>query len=707
MPATTHFLMKKFIPLILLAGSIVLGSCQHKEKSAEKAPAPIIEKPQLKLESDIMTPEVLWSFGRITEVEISPDQSTLLFGITYYSKEQNKGNRELYTIGVDGMNMKRVTETPFSEYSALWRPDGKKIGFLSAESGSMQLWDMNPDGSGRKKISDVEGDGITGFSYSPDGKKVLYTNEVATDKTVKDIYPDLPLSSGRIMNDLMYRHWDTWVDTYSHIFIAGHDGEKLSDPVDIMKDEPYESPLKPFGGMEQIAWSPDSKVVAYTCRKKKGKEYTLSTNSDIYLYDLATGMTTNLTEGMMGYDVAPTFSPDGKKIAWQSMERDGYESDKNRLFVYDAETGLKTDFTKDFDQNAEQLSWSTDGKSIWFISDWHATDEIYMLDLAGGKITKITEGIHDYKTVRQAGNVLVTTRVSMSKPAEIYSVDPATGKDTEISFVNKDILDQLTFGRVEKRWIKTTDNKDMHTWVIYPPHFDSLKKYPALLYCEGGPQSTVSQFWSYRWNFQMMVAGGYIVVAPNRRGLPGFGKEWNEQISGDYGGQNMKDYLSAIDAVCKEPYIDRDRLGCVGASYGGFSVFWLAGNHNKRFRAFIAHDGMFNLESQYLETEEMWFVNWDLGGPFWDKNNKIAQRSYQNSPHRFVQNWDAPILVIHSELDYRIAVTQGMQAFNAAVLRGIPAEFLYFPNENHWVLKPQNGILWQRTFRSWLDRWLK
>jgi dipeptidyl aminopeptidase/acylaminoacyl peptidase len=699
--------MKKFIPLILLAGSIVLGSCQHKEKSAEKAPAPIIEKPQLKLESDIMTPEVLWSFGRITEVEISPDQSTLLFGITYYSKEQNKGNRELYTIGVDGMNMKRVTETPFSEYSALWRPDGKKIGFLSAESGSMQLWEMNPDGSGRKKISDVEGDGITGFSYSPDGKKVLYTNEVATDKTVKDIYPDLPLSSGRIMNDLMYRHWDTWVDTYSHIFIAGHDGEKLSDPVDIMKDEPYESPLKPFGGMEQIAWSPDSKVVAYTCRKKKGKEYTLSTNSDIYLYDLATGMTTNLTEGMMGYDVAPTFSPDGKKIAWQSMERDGYESDKNRLFVYDAETGLKTDFTKDFDQNAEQLSWSTDGKSIWFISDWHATDEIYMLDLAGGKITKITEGIHDYKTVRQAGNVLVTTRVSMSKPAEIYSVDPATGKDTEISFVNKDILDQLTFGRVEKRWIKTTDNKDMHTWVIYPPHFDSLKKYPALLYCEGGPQSTVSQFWSYRWNFQMMVAGGYIVVAPNRRGLPGFGMEWNEEISGDYGGQNMKDYLSAIDAVCKEPYIDRDRLGCVGASYGGFSVFWLAGNHNKRFRAFIAHDGMFNLESQYLETEEMWFVNWDLGGPFWDKNNKIAQRSYQNSPHRFVQNWDAPILVIHSELDYRIAVTQGMQAFNAAVLRGIPAEFLYFPNENHWVLKPQNGILWQRTFRSWLDRWLK
>ncbi|HTX87546.1 MAG TPA: S9 family peptidase [Bacteroidales bacterium] len=699
--------MKKFIPFILMAGIIVMFSCTPKERSAEQAQAPIIEKPQLKLQSDIMTPEVLWSFGRISEVVVSPDQTTLLFGITYYSKEQNKGNRELYTLGVDGKNLKQITNTPFSEYGALWRPDGKKIGFMSPESGSMQLWEMNPDGSGRVKISEVADDGITGFSYSPDGKKVLYTAEVKIDKTVKDLYPDLPLSSGRVMNDIMYRHWDTWVDTYSHVFIADYDGVKLTHPVDILKDEPYESPLKPFGGMEQITWSPDSKTVAYTCRKKKGKEYSLSTNSDIYLYDIASGKTSNLTEGMMGYDVAPAYSPDGKKIAWQSMEHDGYESDKNRLFVWDSEKGTKTDYTKNFDQNADLISWSNDGKSIWFISDWHATDEIYRLDLADGKITKITDGIHDYQTVQQAGNLLIATRVSMSKPVEIYSVDPATGKDTEISFVNKDLLDQLAFGKVSKRWIKTTDNKEMLTWIIYPPHFDSTKKYPTLLYCEGGPQSTVSQFWSYRWNFQMMVAGDYIVVAPNRRGLPGFGQAWNEEISGDYGGQNMKDYLSAIDEMCKEPYVNKDKLGCIGASYGAFSVYWLAGNHHKRFKAFIAHDGMFNLEAQYLETEEMWFANWDLGGPFWDKNNKIAQRSYANSPHRFVQNWDTPILVIHSELDYRIPVTQGMQAFNAAILRGIPAEFLYFPNENHWVLKPQNGILWQRTFRSWLDRWLK
>ena len=697
--------MKKLLSLLLLASAFTFFGCNNKEKKEAKNEAPLIEKKEMKLTSDIMTPEVLWSFGRVSEPVVSPDKKTILYGITYYDIPQNKGNRELYSIGIDGKDMKRLTTTRFSEVNALWRPDGKKIGFLCSASGSMQLWEMDPDGSNRNQVSDIEG-GITGFLYSPDGKKILYTREVSLDKTVKDIYPDLPLSSGRIMTDLMYRHWDSWMDTYGHIFIADFDGKKFSNDLDIMKDQPYESPLKPFGGMEQITWSPDSKVIAYTCREKKGKEYSISTNSDIYLYDISSKVKTNITEGMMGYDVAPCYSPDGKKIAWQSMERDGYESDKNRLFIYDFDTKLKTDFTKNFDQNAESLSWSDDGKSIFFISDWHATDEIYRLDIYG-KITKLTDGIHNYTGVSVSGSTLIATRMSMSMPVEIYSVDPQNGKDTQITFTNKDLLDQLAKAPIKQRWIKTTDNKEMLTWVIYPPHFDSAKSYPTILYCEGGPQSTVSQFWSYRWNFQMMAANGYIIVAPNRRGLPGFGKDWNEEISGDYGGQNMKDYLSAIDALCKEPCVNKDKLGCIGASYGGFSVYWLAGNHNKRFKAFIAHDGMFNLESQYLETEEMWFANWDLGGPFWDKNNKIAQRSYANSPHRFVQNWDTPILVIHSELDYRIPVTQGMQAFNAAILKGIPAEFLFFPDENHWVLKPQNGILWQRTFKSWLDKWLK
>jgi dipeptidyl aminopeptidase/acylaminoacyl peptidase len=698
--------MKKNSLLLLLALVVIISSCCENGKKEDKTAAPIIEKKDLKLTSDIMTPEVLWSFGRVSGPALSPDKKTILFGVTYYDLDQNKGNRELYTISTDGKDLKRITTTKSSEYSAQWNPNGKKIGFLSGESGSMQFWEMDPDGSGRTQISKADPE-LTDFSYSPDGKKIVYTAEVPKEKVEKALYEGLPLTTGKIITDLMYRHWDSWVESYSHVFIADLDGNKLSNEMDIMKGEPYECPLKPFGGMEQVCWSPDSKIIAYTCRKKTGKEYAISTNSDIYLYDIATKQTSNLSEGMMGYDVAPLFSPDGKKIAWQSMERDGYESDKNRLFIYDFESKLKKDYSAGFDQNVESPAWTEDGSSILFISDWHATDEIYSLAIGDGKIAKITQGVHNYTGVIPAGDKVIATRVSMSMPAEIYSVDLKTGKDTQLTFTNKDLLDQLEYGRVEERWIKTTDNKDMLTWIIYPPHFDPAKKYPAILYCEGGPQSTVSQFWSFRWNFQMMAANGYIVVAPNRRGLPGFGQAWNEQISGDYGGQNMKDYLSAIDAMCKEPFINKDKLGCVGASYGGFSVYWLAGNHNKRFKAFIAHDGMFNLESQYLETEEMWFVNWDLGGPFWDKNNKVAQKSYANSPHRFVQNWDTPILVVHSELDYRIAVTQGMQAFNAAILHGVPAEFLYFPDENHWVLKPQNGVLWQRTFKAWLDKWLK
>jgi len=666
----------------------------------------LITKKNMKLSSNILTPEVLWSFGRIGESVVSPDKTTVLFGVTYYDIQQNKGNCDLYTVGIDGKNLKQITSTPGSEYNATWRPDGKKIGFLSAQSGEMQLYEINPDGTDVKQISYING-GIDGFKYSPDMSKILYIQEVKVDKNTQDIYPDLPKASGRIMDDLMYRHWDQFVDTYTHIFVADYNENKITDGTDIMPGEPWESPLKPFGGLEQVNFSPDSKTIAYTCRKLKGKEYALSTNSDIYLYAIATKKTTNLTEGMMGYDISPVYSPDGSKIAWESMEHNGYESDKSRLFVHDFTTGTKTDYSRDFDQNSNGLTWSDDGKSIYFISDIHATDEIYRLDLKNGKITRITDGIHNYLNVIVAGKMLIAQRQSISSPTEIYAVNPKDGKETQITFVNKDLLDQLKFGNVEKRWIKTSDNKEMLTWIIYPPNFNPNKKYPTLLYCEGGPQSTVSQFWSYRWNFQMMAANDYIIVAPNRRGLPGFGTAWNEQISGDYGGQNMQDYLSAIDSMKKEPFVNADKLGCVGASYGGFSVYWLAGNHNKRFKAFIAHDGMFNLESQYTETEEMWFVNWDLGGPFWDKNNATAQRSYANSPHKFVQNWDTPILVIHGEKDYRIPATQGMSAFDAAVLRGVPAKMLYFPDENHWVLKPQNGILWQRTFFGWLDKWLK
>jgi len=698
--------MKNIASFVSVLALLALAACTPSEKSPVKEEQPVIGKKDLKLTSDLMTPEVLWSFGRVGEVAVSPDNATLLFNVGYYDIPLNKGNRDLYTMAADGSNFRQVTKTSFSENNPLWHPGGKRIGYLSAESGSMQIWEADADGNNKKQVSAYEGD-ITGFKYSPDGKKVLFIAEVKVDPTVKDLYPDLDKTSGRLMNDLMYRHWDSWVDTYSHLFVADYDGSKLTNISDLLEGESFETPLKPFGGMEQINWSPAGDAIAYTSKKLKGKAYAQSTNSDIYLYDLATKQTTNLSEGMMGFDISPVFSPDGRKLAWESMERDGYESDKNRLFVYDFATKERKEYTTTFDQDVHGLAWSADGKNIYFTSGWHGTEEIYRLDVEGEVITKITAGIHDYLSVMPAGDRLIGLKQSMAMPTEIFAVNPTDGKETQLTFVNKDLLGQLTMAQARQRWIKTTDNKDMLTWVIYPPHFDSTRTYPALLYCQGGPQSMVGQFWSYRWNFQMMAANGYIVVAPNRRGVPGFGQAWNEQISGDYGGQNMKDYLSAIDEVAKEPYVNKDRLGAVGASYGGFSVLWLAGNHNKRFKAFIAHDGMFNFESQYLETEEMWFEDWDIGGPFWDKNNAVAQRSYANSPHRFVQNWDTPILIIHSELDYRISYTQGMSAYNAAVLRGIPAQFLFFPDENHWVLKPQNGVLWQRTFFAWLDKYLK
>ena len=694
--------MKKLIySLILLA--IFFSSCQQNGVKDEK----IIGKKTLKLTSDLMTPEVLWSYGRLGDAQVSPDGKTVLYGVSYYSIPENKSNRELFTIGIDGKNKKQLTTTACSEYSAIWRPDGKKILYLSPASGSMQIWEMNPDGSSKNQVSNVDGD-ITNILFSPTQKKLLFTKDVKIDKQVVDIYPDLPKSDGKVITDLMYRHWDTWEDgKYSHIFIADYTEGSINNAVDIMKNEPYDTPLMPFGGIEEITWSPDGNKVAYDCKKLKGKAYTLSTNSDVYIYDLATKETINLSEGMPGYDRSPLFSPDGKKIAWLSMRRAGFEADKDRLFVYDFDTKVKKDHTQNFDHSPFSLVWTPDNKSMYFVSGVKATFQIYKINFDNDEITAITKGLHDYHSVALAENCLIGTKVSMIKPAEIYRIDEKTGEETEISFENKEILDQIAPAKIEKRWVTTTDNKQMLTWVIYPPHFDKSKKYPTLLYCEGGPQSPLSQFWSYRWNFSIMAANGYIIVAPNRRGVLTFGQEWTDQISKDHGGQNMKDYFSAIDELKKEPYVDENNLGAVGASYGGYSVYWLAGNHNKRFKAFISHDGVFNSTAEYGSTDEMFFDNWENGGAYWDLNNKVAQNSYANSPHKFVQNWDTPILIIHGGKDYRIPYTQGMEAFNAAQLRGVPSEFLYFPSENHWVLKPQNGILWQRTFFNWLDRWLK
>ena len=695
---------------MIMATSLLLGACNPATdvNVKETGDKNLIGKSDIRIKDGRMTPEALWAMGRIGGMNVSPDGKRVVYTVAYYSVPENKSNREVFVMNADGSDNKQITKTGFAENEAVWIKGGTKIAFLCNESGSSQLWEMNPDGTDRKRLSDYDKD-IEGFAFSPDEKKVLFISQVKTVNSTADKYPDLDKATGVIITDLMYKHWDEWVTTVPHPFVADFDGESISNPVDVMEGELFESPMKPFGGIEQLAWNTTSDKIAYTSRKKTGKEYAISTNSDIYVYDLNTKQTTNITEENKGYDTNPTYSPDGKSIAWLSMERDGYEADQNRLMVMNLETGEKTFVSKDFDSNVDSYCWSADCKRIYFTGVWHGESQVYQIDLANGnKITPLTEGMYDYASVALLGDKLIAQRHSMSMGDEIYSID-LTGDHTvtQLTFENKHIYDQLTMGKVEERWMKTTDGKQMLTWVIYPPQFDPNKKYPTLLFCEGGPQSPVSQFWSYRWNFQIMAANDYIIVAPNRRGLPGFGLEWNEAVSGDYGGQCMKDYFTAIDEVAKEPYVNKDRLGCVRASFGGFSVYWLAGHHDKRFKAFIAHDGIFNMEMQYLETEEMWFANWDMGGAYWEKQNATAQRTFANSPHKFVDKWDTPILCIHGEKDYRILANQGMAAFNAAVLRGVPAELLIYPDENHWVLKPQNGVLWQRTFFEWLDMWLK
>lgn len=666
----------------------------------------LIDKPEFKSANRTFDIEALEALGRVSGPAVSPDGKKVLYGVSYESVEQNKSNNELYVMNIDGTDATRLTHTPQSEGQAAWINGGKEIAFVAEKDGKPQMWVMNADGTGRHVVSRLE-NGVAGFLVSPDGKKVLVISSVKYGRTAADVYPDLPKANARIIDDLMYKHWDEWVTEIPHPFIADFDGYSLKNIKDIMDGEPYESPMKPFGGIESFAWSPDSKQVVYVSRKKTGMEYAVSTNSDLYLYDLEKATTRNLTEGMMGYDTAPAFSPDGTQLAWLSMEHDGYESDKNRIFVMDMATGTRTDLTANWDYTADAIAWNPNGKSIYFLAPYLGVTPIFSIDVATKAVSMVTSGadIADYAALAPVDDkTIVTMRHSMLYPNEIFSVTDR--KATALTDVNRDVLSQIDAPSLEKVMVPTTDGKEMTTWVVLPPNFDPAKKYPAILYCQGGPQQAVSQFWSYRWNLMLMASNGYIVIAPNRRGLPGFGTEWNAQISGDYPGQNMQDYLSAVDYMKQRPYVDGDHIGAVGASYGGFSVYMLAGIHENRFAALIAHAGIFNTEAQYLETEEMWFANWDLGGAFWEKDNAVAQRTFANSPHKFVDRWNTPILVTHGEYDYRILSSQGEMAFNAARLRGVPAEMVIFPDENHWILKPQNAILWQRVFFRWLDRWL-
>ena len=697
-----------------------------------------IGKQNITVSEGRMTPEALWAMGRIGSYAASPDGQHIVYQVGYYSVKHNKSHHVLYMMNADGSGKKLLTESSKNETDAQWL-DNETIAFLTGG----EVWSMKYDGTARKQLSQTKGE-VEGYKFSPDGTKVILLKSIPYHGSIKENPSDLPKATGRLVTDLMYRHWDHYVETIQHPFVAEVTADGIATTaIDILEGEPFECPMEPFGGIEQLDWSKDSKQIAYTCRKKTGVAYSISTDSDIYLYNIGTRETKNLCKpanykdpavdptktlktqsvnseenlkNLPGYDQNPKFSPDGKYVAWLSMSRDGYESDRQRLCCYNLATGDRQFLTESFDSHVDDFCWSDNTKDaqIYFIGVWHATENLYSINWKG-EVKQLTNAWADFGSIQMMNNgkQLLAERHSYTAPADLYLVTPNSKKPektilSQITEENKHILDQLGKPSVQQRWVKTTDGHEMLTWIILPPNFDETKKYPTLLFCEGGPQSPVSQFWSYRWNFFIMASQGYIIVAPNRHGLPGFGQEWLEEISGDWTGQCMKDYMSAIDDATTLPYVDKDRLGCVGASFGGFSVYYLAGHHEGRFKCFIAHDGAFNLEAMYTETEENWFSNWEYDDAYWNKDQTAnARRTYANSPHRFVDKWDTPILCIHGEKDYRINATQGMSAFNAARMRGIEAQLLIFPDENHWVLKPQNGILWQRTYFNWLDRWLK
>jgi dipeptidyl aminopeptidase/acylaminoacyl peptidase len=614
-----------------------------------------------------MTPEMLWQLGRVSPIGLTEDAERVVYRVNTPDIAKNTSVVKTYVVSISGDQTQDVTNV-----EAL----------------------------------------VKNKNLSPDGKFLITPQEVKLQKVFgKDFYPAWDQSNVQIYESLSYRHWDEWEDgAYGHLLVHPVSNGAQGEGKDIMQGEPFDCPQKPIVGEEDYTWSPDSKAIVYVAKKKSGTSYAVSTNTDLYSYEISSGKTTNLTEGMMGYDTHPVFSQQGT-LAWLSMKREGFEADKNDIFVKNGNT--VTNVTASWDGTVSNFVWSLDGKKIFFEAPVDGTLQLFELDDPGlNKMTQvlkqITKGDFDVTDiVGQAGNSLVVSRTDMNHATELYTVNLSNGSFAQLTHVNDDRFKKISSSKTERRYVKTTDGESMLVWVIYPPNFDPTKKYPTLLYCQGGPQSSLTQFFSFRWNFQLIAANGYIVVAPARRGMPGFGVDWNEKISKDWGGQVMDDYLSAIDAVSKENFVDKERLGCVGASYGGYSVFYLAGIHNNRFKTFISHDGVFDLKSMYGTTEELWFVNWDMGGPYWDKTNVAAQKSYTVfDPSSLVDKWNTPIMIVQGGRDYRVPVGQGLEAFQAAQLRGIKSKLLYLPDENHWVLKAQNALVWQTEFFKWLEETL-
>ena len=758
--------MKSTIKTAVAAGIIALTSCTMTENGISSEG--YVGKSDIVIEDGRMTPEALLAFGRLSDPQVSPDGKHIMYGVSYTSVAENRSVRNLFICNIDGSDNQQLTESGKSISNARWSADGKHITFLMGG----QIWAADAVSDGGKwslkdarQISNVPA-GVGEFKISPDESKVMYISYVKSHvKAPADCYEDLDKSNAYMTDDLMYRHWDHTVMEIPHTFVADFGFDGIGEGTDILAGEKelYELPTEPFGGLEQLAWSPDSRYIAYSCRKLVGKRYAFSTNTEIYIYNVETGQC-EVIDMKGGYDTDPIWSPDGSKIAWISMERDGYEADKQRLMV--AQVDMKdedmprvwgvTDVTADFKYNVSGPSWSADSKDIYFAALAEGLQGIFvaegpdmslpegaMAKPAAWKIERLTgeDMWYDFGSpfhVAEDGKTLYTTWCSMDFPTELVAVK--LGEDTEYQQITKEnehILSQLAEHETEARYVKTVDGKDMLTWVLYPPQFDPSKKYPAITICLGGPQGTLSQGWSYRWNYRLMCSQGYVVVLPNRRGTTAFGQEWTEQISGDYPGLNMQDYLAAARNVKAEPFVDK--MAACGASYGGYSVYYLCGTHGDVFDAFVAHAGIFNEEHMYMTTEEMWFANFDNGGlheaefdsrvgtpecpvgPAGDgvtfggikqggspwSNLPKAERHYRLSPHKLVTNWHTPLMVIHGGMDYRVPVDEGMAAYNAAQMMGVPSRLLIFPDENHWILKPQNALMWHREYFRWLDQWCK
>jgi len=658
-----------------------------------------------------LTPELLWQLGRLEGGTLSHDGQSVAYVVRRYDLAKNSGKSELHVVSLaDGQDRTLLSDqTSISSVQWSMRPGGQRIFYIapsSSEDHKPQVFTIDPAGGSPIQVTKVAA-GVSNLKVSPTGKHLAFTIDVKLDPTANEIYPDLPLADARIIDALMYRHWNAWHDyAYSHLHIAAlQDDETAGPEVDLMRDLRTDSPLPPFGGSEQFDWSPDGAELAFTM--KLVANWAESTDSDVYLVRVDQPDVKHcITHGMTGYDNDPVYSPDGTWLAFHSMQRASFEADRNRIMLYDRASGSIRELTAGLDQSAHEAIWSADSKSIVFASETQGTRQIYRLRLDQTAAEPLTSGQFDHRLcdLTTGSQKLLVAQQSMLRPEELMVVDTAAHSQTAVTHINDELYAQLALPQVRERWIRASDGKMIHNWVIYPPDFDPNRSWPMLTYCQGGPQSQIGQSFSYRWNFHLMASKGYVVLAVNRRGLPGFGQSWNDEISGDWGGQAMQDILAATDEMMTESYIDRHRLAAVGASFGGYTVYWLMGHHEDRFRCMIAHCGVFNLESMYGSTEELFFVNYDMGGPYW-RSDALQSRYAAFSPHRFVAKWKTPLLVIHGEKDFRVPVTQGMEAFTAAQVEGVPSRFLYFPNEGHWVTSPQNSVLWQRVFFDWLAKY--